>query len=68
MMYGDTDESFVDSIYTNLEETDRVLAIELFKSTFSRDLILPEEHAYSVTSIADDFITKSVAASKAAAA
>lgn len=68
MMYGDTDESFVDSIYTNLEETDRVLAIELFKSTFSRDLILPEEHAYSVTSIADAFITKSVAASKAAAA
>jgi len=68
MMYSDADDSFVDAIFTNLEETDRVLAIELFKSTFGRDLILPEEHAYSVCDVADKFIQNNVDAAKAVAA
>ncbi|MBM5458948.1 AAA family ATPase [Pseudomonas sp. P66] len=66
MMYSDADESFVDAIYTNLEETDRVLALETFESVFSRKLILPEEHAYSVGDVADKFIQQNVDAAKAA--
>lgn len=61
MMYGDADESFVDAIYTNLEETDQVLALELFESTFGRDLVLPEEHAFSISEVADAFISSNIA-------
>lgn len=66
MMYADSDDSFVDSIFTNLEETDRVLAAELFKSTFARQLVLPEEYALSVSAVADKFISNKVASAKAA--
>lgn len=60
LMYGDADESFVDAIYTNLEETDRVLAAELFESTFNRKLILTEEHSFSVSEVADAFIKSNI--------
>lgn len=60
------DESFVDSIYTNLEETDRVLACSLFESTFGRPLELTEEHAFSVPEVADRFIAANMNLQKAA--
>lgn len=66
MMYGDLDESFVDAVYNNLEETDRVLAMEHFESVFARKLILPEEHAFSVGDVADKFIKANIAMNKAA--
>lgn len=60
--YGqDLHESFVDAIYTNLEESDQQLALELFKETFDQDLILPEEYSVSIAEVADAFKALSVA-------
>ncbi|MGF6282065.1 MoxR-like ATPase [Pseudomonas frederiksbergensis] len=67
MMYGDLDDSFVDAIYTNLEESDQVAAMNEFKATFGRDLILPEEYSISVASQADAFIKRNIEAQKAVA-
>ncbi|MGE8065136.1 AAA family ATPase [Pseudomonas sp. NPDC089569] len=67
MMYGDLDDSFVDAIYTNLEESDQVAAMNEFKATFGRDLILPEEYSISVASQADAFIKRNIENQNAAA-
>lgn len=67
MMYGnDLDDSFVDAIYSNLEESDQVAAENEFKATFGRALILPAEYSISVASQADAFIKNNIAKTAAA--
>lgn len=64
--YGkDLDESFVDAIFTNLEESDQEVALSLFKETMKRDLILPEEYKVDVASVADAFTQGNIAAAVA---
>ncbi len=61
MMYGDDlDDSFVDAIYSNLEESDQVAAENEFKATFGRELILPDEYSISVATQADAFIANNI--------
>lgn len=59
---NDLDESFVDAIYTNLEESDQQVALSLFKDTMGRELILPEEYSVDVSSVADVFSKGNIAA------
>lgn len=59
---NDLDESFVDAIYTNLEESDQQVALSLFEETMGRELILPEEYSVDVSSVADVFSKGNIAA------
>lgn len=68
MMYGDElDDSFVDAIYSGLEESDQVAAENEFKATFGRGLILPDEYSIKVASQADAFIARNIENQKAVA-
>jgi hypothetical protein len=42
--YGSSDDAFVDAVYTNLEDSDRLFAAEQWHNTFSTELQLTEEH------------------------
>lgn len=61
MMYGDIHESFVDAIYSNLEESDQVNAENQFEATFGCKLQMPDEYSISVASQADAFISGNIA-------
>lgn len=55
-LYGELDDSFVDSIYTNLDEEDQALALLNFEDTFGREVVLPEEYSLSPAQICARFI------------
>jgi len=66
-IYGELDESFVDSIYSNLETHDQVQALDHFESSFGRKVELPEEYSLDAAMVCDRFI-KQASVSTAAVA
>lgn len=65
--YENLDESFIDGVYSNLENTDQQLAEHLFEQTFGETLKLTEEYSVSAADQLDAF-QKTRAAAVAAAA